>query len=311
MGQFINSCLDKASRIFGNPDLRHSPRWSGRRFLQLLYWARLYRLPKDPCLPYFDTDLQLQMLGSESLTRRIWFGGYYQYDEEYFIKRFVRPGMTVIDAGANVGVHTVLCAKRVRPGGRVHSFEPVARTFEILCRNIRSNGLDPTVSLKRKAITDESDLVIRMEYCVNHAVLSRIHSDAAETERPSWETLSEDVPTVTIDDYVLSHDIARVDFIKADIEGAEGMLVLGARKVLDRDHPVVLCEFNRPTLARLGWSTEQLWDAWRKHGYEFFSYNHRRRLLYRQPEVPHEELTTLIGSCSRSRLAQMIGATIV
>ena len=37
---------------------------------------------------------------------------------------FLKPGMTVLDVGANIGLYSILAAKRVGPGGSVWAFEP-------------------------------------------------------------------------------------------------------------------------------------------------------------------------------------------
>jgi FkbM family methyltransferase len=58
------------------------------------------------------------------------------------LRLFIRPGDIVIDAGANIGTHTVAFANMVGPTGVVHAFEPQRRNFLMLAGNVAINGLD-------------------------------------------------------------------------------------------------------------------------------------------------------------------------
>src|SRR5579863_2330196 len=55
-------------------------------------------------------------------------------------KEMVKPGMVVVDIGANIGIYTLEAARLMAPTGRVYSFEPAPRVFGILKDNIQVNG---------------------------------------------------------------------------------------------------------------------------------------------------------------------------
>ena len=56
-------------------------------------------------------------------------------------EKIVTPGQTVVDAGANIGAHTVYFCKAVGPRGRVHAFEPQRVVFQALCANLALNSI--------------------------------------------------------------------------------------------------------------------------------------------------------------------------
>lgn len=56
-------------------------------------------------------------------------------------KALLRPGDTVLDVGANIGVYTRFCSEFVGPTGQVHSLEPIPETFSYLTSNVRALGL--------------------------------------------------------------------------------------------------------------------------------------------------------------------------
>ena len=73
---------------------------------------------------YFNTDLYV----GDSITK---YGEWAEVETELFSK-LVQPGMTVVEAGANIGTHTLALANMVGPAGRVYAFEPQRRIFQLL-----------------------------------------------------------------------------------------------------------------------------------------------------------------------------------
>ena len=61
----------------------------------------------------------------QHVDRHIYYLGAYEPVESYLFTRLLQPGMTVIDAGANIGQYTLLAATAVGSRGTVHCFEPV------------------------------------------------------------------------------------------------------------------------------------------------------------------------------------------
>src|SRR5688572_30814710 len=54
---------------------------------------------------------------------------------------FIKPGMTLLDVGANIGYYSLLAGKLVGPSGRVHAVEPCAKNLTFLERNIHLSKL--------------------------------------------------------------------------------------------------------------------------------------------------------------------------
>ncbi|MCX5673849.1 MAG: FkbM family methyltransferase [Planctomycetota bacterium] len=231
------------------------------------------------------------------------------YDEEYFLRQFVRSGMTVLDVGANIGYISLICGRRVAPGGRVHCFEPLSANFSYLQRNLMANGLGDIVIANQSAVTAEAGQTVNLDYCQVHSGLTCL-SVGEDNNGQHWKRGYEQVSTVALDDYVIQHDIRRVDLLKIDIEGAELLALRGAERLISQHKPVVVCEFNDPALRRLGGSAGELWAFWRTHGYEFCRYVHRTRTLW-PCQMPREGHTvTYIGATDGPALARQLGASV-
>ena len=64
----------------------------------------------------------------------IW-GTDFEPAERDYVARNLRPGMTVINVGANVGLYALMASRIVGERGAVHAFEPSSESFERLRRN--------------------------------------------------------------------------------------------------------------------------------------------------------------------------------
>jgi len=69
-------------------------------------------------------------------------------------KKCLRPGMNVIDIGANFGLYSIEASKLISPNGRVFSFEPEPSTYKALENKIKQLGIN-NVSLSSKALSNK------------------------------------------------------------------------------------------------------------------------------------------------------------
>ena len=150
------------------------------------------------------------------------------YMTELFTAR-VKPGMTVIDVGANIGYYTLLAAAGVGPQGRVHAFEPDAQSFEMLEKNIGANWFDAIVRAYPLAAYDSKQHLefhkLRAFQGSSSLFVPKLvpEPDARREERPIVET-------VALDDVVSGP----VDLMKIDAEGSEPFVLEGMRGIIER-----------------------------------------------------------------------------
>lgn len=160
-------------------------------------------------------------------------------------KSRVRPGMFVVDIGANIGLYTLLSARLLQGSGRVFSCEPAPGIFRILQNNIQLNGYleTGTVKLYNTAIADRSG---KMPF------FSRGDDSTHNSfypESPDLEKL--EVPIVSLDELLGAE--SRVDFVKIDIEGAEPLAIRGMQGLLKNNPEImIVMEFAPEHLRRGG-----------------------------------------------------------
>lgn len=156
------------------------------------------------------------------------------------VRRLVKPGDVVVDAGANIGYVTALLARWVGPTGRVHSFEPVPVTADLLRRAIARAGFKH-VQIHACGVSSETGVATMHipQYADGGENLyeSRVVS-ASET---ADEAGTIRIPLCRMDE-ALAADIPRITFIKIDVEGHEESALKGAAAILEQARPALLIE---------------------------------------------------------------------
>ena len=141
------------------------------------------------------------------------------------IRRLVRPGMTAIDVGANIGWMTLHMAAGVGPTGHVIALEASDWTYERLKKNVALNSFN-WIKTIRAAVgaSDKDSIEIQLPRGY------RLDGSATEViQRP---------PLVKLDTVVTG----KVDFIKSDTDGCETDVFQGATGILENCRPILLFE---------------------------------------------------------------------
>ena len=139
-------------------------------------------------------------------------------------------GATFFDCGANVGFITRMAL--AHSAAQVIAFEPSPQTAQCLRMNFSSEIAAGKVTVIEKALWNAEDIL-----WLNTAQVSNpaSHSLVESGESPRGVR----VPVTTIDRVVADLNLARVDFIKMDIEGAEANALAGAAATIRRFRPSI------------------------------------------------------------------------
>lgn len=164
--------------------------------------------------------------------------------ELFLLRRIVAPGDVCVDVGAAGGAHLLLMARRVGPAGRVLGFEPRPASHRLLERAVRALGYADRVRLYAVALADrEGVMTLRVPVVPTRAHFRGTTSDweqAAAFARLPHRDIQ--VVTATLDEVVAGQGIEHLDLVKCDVEGAELLVLAGARRVLAELRPVVVLE---------------------------------------------------------------------
>ena len=65
------------------------------------------------------------------------------------MREILKPGMVVLDIGANIGYHTLISSKLVGNTGKIYSFEPEPHNFKLLLKNIEINEFKNIIPINK------------------------------------------------------------------------------------------------------------------------------------------------------------------
>jgi len=182
-------------------------------------------------------------------------------------KRLIKPGQTVVDAGAHIGHHSVVFSKAVGPRGRVLSFEPQSYLFNLLCANLALNACRNCVPL-RMALGEASG-TLRMA-SLDYEIANNFGSLCISAVHPEWAT-GEEVEVTTLD-AVLSTRKLQPDFIKIDVQTFELFVLRGAQQTLRAFWPIVWVEISPYWMSEVNsYDYREIYGFLRRTGYNLFS----------------------------------------
>jgi FkbM family methyltransferase len=145
-----------------------------------------------------------------SLYKALW-----DRSERAILRRVVRPGMIVVDIGANIGVYSRFLAGLVGVNGKVIAFEPAPDNFRRLWDNVAALPQIEPIQAAVGGSTGEIVLFESEELNVDHRVYDT-RENRHQVRVPCW----------VLDDYISADE--RVDLIKIDVQGFELPALRGA-----------------------------------------------------------------------------------
>jgi FkbM family methyltransferase len=151
------------------------------------------------------------------------------------MKAVVTPGQVAYDLGANNGLHGLWLSTLVGDKGHVFNFEPLPSNIKEIAENFQLNQLVNYTNVC--AAVSGSNGTIQFELG-EHDKQGHITSASGNAKRI-------DVQTVSLDSFIEQGNPAP-DFIKMDIEGAEGAALQGFEKNVAQKFPVMIIELHSP-----------------------------------------------------------------
>lgn len=192
--------------------------------LRLASWVfRGVSRPTMVARPFFGRSLHLDVSRSNA-QQLLWLQGERYMEERFLLESLIKPGMTLVDVGGNIGYYAVMMASYLKGQGAVYCLEPDPTNLIELRANVAGNALENLVTILPLA-AGNAEGTIRFEPGLN----------AYATEDGSME-----VEVRRLD----SLNLPPIDFIKIDVEGYEGAVLEGAEQMIKRSHPIVFLELH-------------------------------------------------------------------
>ena len=212
-----------------------------------------------------------------SLSAAYWLSPRERLQDEWFFASYLRPGDTVIDAGANIGALSIVAALNAGPEGKVYAVEAHPKIFGYLLGNLELNGLT-NVEARNCALgaadgraffsdglSDDQNRVAREGIAVGASRLDSLHVRPGE-----------------------------IALLKIDVEGYEKFVIDGGPEVLGRTQCVYFESWERH-FAHFGYRAGDLIAALSAHGFTIFRLGDGKTLVPVQPGHESEECENLLA----------------
>jgi len=162
--------------------------------------------------------------------------GEYGGAEQAFLKALIKPGDHIIEAGANIGSHTIGLAKAAGAGGRVYAFEPQPACYSILQAQIALNQISSIVAYPEAAGRERGHLWLPK---TNYEALGNFGGVSLSQDQTMG---SQAVDVVSLDERCAE---VPCTLIKIDVEGMEEQVIRGAAKLIQKNRPIIYLENDR------------------------------------------------------------------
>jgi FkbM family methyltransferase len=247
-------------------------------------------MQREPLRVSLSNDVTLAVPPNlESITTYVLLEQEAWFEKELnFLGQWLRPGMTAIDVGANLGVYALPIERLVRPHGRVFAYEPgsVARCLLEQSRqiNVASNLETFDVALS----DDERDGRLSLGSSSELNALS--HGETGEPVRIS-----------SLDIEGSRRGWSQPDFVKIDAEGEEERILAGGRDFFARHSPVIMFEIKAGEQIN-----ENLRTAFPAIGYRLFRLLVGAPILVPiEPTLPLDPFELNLFACKPSKIESL------
>lgn len=184
----------------------------------------------------------------------------YERKETALVKNYLKPGMTFIDVGANIGYYTLLSSSLVGREGVVLAFEPSPYAFDILCKTIKNNNINQARAIQAGLSDSKGDLQLYLPKISGNHTPSMIANEGGSPIK---------VPVLTLDEFLTENKIDHVDLMKVDVEGFEPNILKGAESYIRQGKvSAILCELNNFWLECNNSSSIHLHETLKELGYK-------------------------------------------
>ncbi|HEX5325621.1 MAG TPA: FkbM family methyltransferase [Acetobacteraceae bacterium] len=259
--------------------LRPVPRWRFGNFLEsgdlttfirYAVWQAVGTRPlSSPIRFAWHVETALALRLDNDLGLALYVGGCFEPNEFAVLEQILRPGMTVIDGGANEGAYSVYLAARAGTSGRVLAVEPSQRELARLRANVALNNFRQ-IEVIPAALAEtpgQLELLVAEDAHAGHNTLGELgYPGVGSHGRVTVEA-------VTLDALAASRKLETVDVIKLDLEGAELRALCGASDILRKFRPMLILEASDRALRHQGGSVKDVTGLLSAAGYRLMHFD--------------------------------------
>jgi FkbM family methyltransferase len=220
----------------------------------------------------------------------------YEKDDSEMLFKLINDGDTIFDIGANIGWYSNHLAKKFR-NSTIYSFEPIPETFNQISANIELNGAT-NIRLNNLALSSKKE---KLTFYYSPTITGASSSQNI-TENQTMTKL--ELEAETIDNFINTNSIDKLDFVKCDVEGAEYFVYQGGFETFKNKKPIIFTEMLRKWAAKFGYHPNDIINFFSQFGYKCFVVNKGK--LKTVDKVDEQTLETNFFFLNENKHSQII-----
>ncbi|MFZ4589563.1 MAG: FkbM family methyltransferase [Ignavibacteria bacterium] len=196
---------------------------------------------------YLQKLLVRKLAGRKYYTRIKFFKIYLKaktgsdYEISRILLNILKSDDIFLDVGANLGQYIMRIKNKFYSGVKIYAFEPVISNYEILSKYIKNNCQN--VLLENYAVSDTDGMDVLYIPLIDNIEVDTQASINYENRKMYYnDFIRQEIRKVTIDNYVITNNIQRIDYLKIDTEGNDERVIKGAWNSIAEFKPVIFCE---------------------------------------------------------------------
>ena len=158
-------------------------------------------------------------LKDKGISRALWLFGNRELEHKYMLEKIVKPGMNILDIGANIGYYPLMELSLIGNKGKLIAIEPSKSNIDLLKKNLLLNGFN-NVEIHEGAISDDN--ATKEIFLSTKSNLNTFHNIGTGIDHLSGETAI--VKTFTIAKILNGR---KINLIRMDVEGHEVEILNG------------------------------------------------------------------------------------
>ena len=234
--------------------------------IKFFYWQLISRVFKKSLIINLTDKSKLNIIRGRTSSTGMFYCGLFEFQDQSFLLHFLKENDLFVDAGANIGVYTILSSAHCK--SKTISIEPIPETIEVLRSNLKLNNIESLVTIKDVGVSEKANKILFTDSndAINHVKRN------IDSQNESYIEISTD----SLDNIVGNKNPI---MLKIDVEGYENEVINGARKTLsNNDLKVILIELNGCG-SNYGYDDEKINSIILNYGFKPYEYNPYTREL--------------------------------
>lgn len=198
------------------------------------------------------------------------------------MKKIKFENFVCIDVGANIGSISLLMISL--KAKKVLAFEP-GPSYRKLCKNIKLNNLENKIIPINYGLNLENERFAWEE--VGNYLNGYLKSLGTKIPNENQKNI---VETIKLDEYLYKKNEKKIDFIKYDIEGMEIKAIMGSKKTIEDNKPIIVAEIQEGSSKFFGYDcVNPIFEYLYLQNYESYFFYKQKFIPFKFPEVKMNE----------------------